>query len=70
DITEQPDFLKLADAYGMEGYRIVRIEDLKPTLKTALESPGTALIEVRVDENEIVYPMVPSGAALDEMILS
>ncbi len=69
DIAAQPDFLKLAEAYGVEGYRIERIEDLKSTLSTALASPGTALVEVVVDEEEIVYPMVPSGAALDEMLL-
>ena len=69
DIHDQPDFLKLAEAYGAEGYRITRIEDLKPTLSKVLASPATAIIEVLVDEDELVYPMVPSGAALDEMLL-
>ena len=69
DIHDQPDFLKLAEAYGAEGYRITRIEDLKPTLSKVLASPATSIIEVLVDEDELVYPMVPSGAALDEMLL-
>lgn len=66
---DQPDFVKLADAYGAEGYRISTKEELLPTLKKALASPNLALIDVRVAREENVYPMVPSGKALDEMLL-
>ena len=65
----QPDFVKLAEAYGAEGYRIVKEADLMPMLRTALASPNPAIIDVRVAKEENVYPMVPSGAALDEMLL-
>ncbi|MEG1609911.1 MAG: biosynthetic-type acetolactate synthase large subunit [Bilophila sp.] len=69
DISDQPDFVKLADAYGAEGYRITRSEDLESTLRTAFASPKTAIIDVHVEREEIVYPTVPSGASLDEMLL-
>ena len=69
DIADQPDFVKLAEAYGAEGYRVTRPADLESTLRTALASPKTAIIDVWVERDEIVYPTVPAGAALDEMVL-
>lgn len=69
NMEAQPDFVKLAEAYGAEGYRISTREELLPTLKTALASPRPAFIDVRVEREENVYPMVPAGAALDEMLL-
>ena len=65
----QPDFVKLAEAYGAEGYRIEKFADLKTELEKALATPEPALIDVRVEREENVYPMVPAGAALDEMLL-
>ncbi len=65
----QPDFIKLAEAYGAEGVRIVTEEDLMEQLPAALRSPRTTIIDVRVEPEENVYPMVPAGAALDEMLL-
>ena len=69
DISDQPDFVRLAEACGAEGYRIVRPDELEPTLRRAFSSPGTAVIDVHVAREEIVYPTVPAGAALDEMLL-
>ena len=65
----QPDFVKLADAYGAEGYRITAREDLEPTLRKALASPNPAIVDVVIEPEEDVYPMVPAGASLDEMLL-
>lgn len=65
----QPDFVKLAEAYGAEGYRILDVDALVPTLEKALASPNPALVDVKVAREENVYPMVPAGAALDEMLL-
>lgn len=65
----QPDFVKLADAYGAEGYRIVEQADVLPTLQKALASPNPVIVDVRVAREENVYPMVPAGKALDEMLL-
>ncbi len=65
----QPDFVKLAEAYGLEGYRITDPAELDDVLAAALATPNPALIDVHVAREENVYPMVPSGAALDEMLL-
>ncbi|MEZ0574960.1 biosynthetic-type acetolactate synthase large subunit [Halodesulfovibrio aestuarii] len=65
----QPDFVKLAEAYGAEGYRVTDPAKLKETLKTAFESPLPCIVDVRVEAEENVYPMVPAGASLEEMLL-
>lgn len=64
-----PDFVKLAEAYGAEGYRITRPQDLVPVLTAAFASPNPAMIDVLVDPEENVYPMVPPNASLNEMLL-
>ena len=69
ELDANPDFVKLAEAYGAEGYRVSKLEDLEPTLRTAFASPNTAIIDVIVERDENVYPTVPSGASLDEMLL-
>lgn len=69
NMEAQPDFVKLAEAYGAEGYRIEKPEDLRATLEKALASPNPAFIDVVVEREENVYPIVPAGAALDEMLL-
>lgn len=69
NMEAQPDFVKLAEAYGAEGYRISKPEELEDVLRKALTSPHPAFIDVMVEREENVYPMVPAGAALDEMLL-
>lgn len=64
-----PDFVKLAEAYGAAGFRITKQEDLQPILKEALETPKTVVVDVHVSKEENVYPMVPAGASLNEMLL-
>ncbi len=65
----QPDFMQLAKAYGVAGYRITQDADLESSLKKALKEPGATLIEVEVKRRENVSPIVPPGAALDEMLI-
>ncbi|MBO4793059.1 MAG: acetolactate synthase large subunit, partial [Deltaproteobacteria bacterium] len=69
DISCQPDFVRLAEAFGAEGYRISTEEDLRTILPKALASSAPALIDVRIEREGNVFPMVPGGAALDEMRL-
>ncbi len=69
NMEAQPDFVKLAEAYGAAGYRISKPEELEDVLRKALTSPNPAFIDVMVEREENVYPMVPAGAALDEMLL-
>lgn len=66
----QPDFVKLAEAYGIEGFLVTDEKDLKTTLKKAFASKKAAIIDIHVEREENVYPMVPSGSGLDEMLLS
>lgn len=70
DLTAQPDFVLLAQAYGAEGYVIRNETELAEILPKALASPHTSIIDVRVAREENVYPMVPAGAALEEMLLA
>ncbi len=65
----QPDFVLLAEAYGAEGYRVTEAAELEGVLKKAFASPKTVIVDVRVDKEENVYPMVPAGASLNEMLL-
>lgn len=68
-LDAQPDFVKLAEAYGAEGYRITEKKDVKSVLKKAFATDKPAIIDVRVTKEENVYPMVPAGASLTEMLL-
>jgi acetolactate synthase-1/2/3 large subunit len=65
---ENPDFVKLADAYGIPARRVEKREDVASALEFADNTPGTVLLEFVVEMEEAVYPMVPSGADLDDMI--
>lgn len=64
-----PDFVALAKAYGAEGFLIEKPEDLEPILQAAFDHPGPVIVDVRVEPEENVAPMVPAGAALSEMLL-
>jgi acetolactate synthase-1/2/3 large subunit len=64
-----PDFVKLADAYGIPARLVTRREDVIPAMEWAeTVTDGPVLIEFRVETHDIVYPMVPAGADLDKMI--
>ncbi len=64
----QPDFVKLAEAYGAEGYRVSRPEDLEEVLRFAFASPGPAVIDIRVKREANVYPMIPAGGTVHDMM--
>lgn len=68
-LHSNPDFVALARAYGAAGYLVEKPEDLEPTLKAAFAHPGPVVVDVRVEPEENVAPMVPAGAALSEMLL-
>jgi acetolactate synthase-1/2/3 large subunit len=65
-----PDAEKLAAAYGFKGRTISKPSELAPALREAVDEPGLYLLNVRVDPDENVYPMVPAGAAINEMVLA
>ncbi|WP_019586854.1 biosynthetic-type acetolactate synthase large subunit [Deinococcus apachensis] len=63
-----PDFLKLADAYGVPAYRADRAEELPEAIDAWLNDPKSSLLEIVVPNEHGVFPMVPAGASLSEMI--
>ncbi len=68
DISGIPDFVKVAKAYEVEGIRIEKMEEVEPAIKKALSIKGPVVMDFRIDREENVYPMVPAGAALNEML--
>jgi acetolactate synthase I/II/III large subunit len=69
EMTQHPDFVKLAEAYGALGLRAKRPSEVEPVLKEALASDKCVIIDIHIRPEGNVYPMVPAGAALNEMIL-
>jgi acetolactate synthase-1/2/3 large subunit len=68
-LSTSPDFVKLAEAYGAVGLRATKPGEVVPTIKKALASKKPVLMDFVVDPEEGVYPMVPAGASIDNMIL-
>ena len=70
DLVGNPDFVKLAAAYGIKGFHISRPADVSRVLQQALDyNEGPCLIEAECIKHENVFPMIPAGAALEGMIL-
>ena len=70
DLTGNPDFVKLAEAYGAKGYRIKRNADVTRILTEAINySDGPCVIDAEVEKEDNVFPMIPSGARYEEMVL-
>ncbi len=65
-----PDFVLLAQAYGATGLRAQRPSEVEPVLRQGLETPGPVIMDFRVEREECVYPMVPAGAPITEMLLA
>jgi acetolactate synthase-1/2/3 large subunit len=63
-----PDFVKVAEAYGLPGLRVTRKEEVVPAIEQAMEYQGPFLIDFVVEPEENVYPMVPPGASLAEVM--
>lgn len=69
DLTCSPDFVKLAEAYGIRGMRATTSAEARSVWKEALEFNGPVVIDFRVAAGENVYPMVAAGCTLDQMML-
>ena len=65
---KNPDFVKLAEAYGAKGMRITKKEDVKAALKEALATDNVVMMDFVVEPHENVFPMVPAGEALNRML--
>jgi len=68
DIECQPDFVKLAEAYGAHGIRVERPEEVRAAIEKALEIPGPVLLDFRVDREANVWPMVAPGEPLNKIM--
>ncbi|MBS1890857.1 MAG: biosynthetic-type acetolactate synthase large subunit [Actinobacteria bacterium] len=62
-----PDWVKLAEAFGATGLRVEDPADLEETMRAAIEADGPALVDIRVTQEENVYPMIAPGTAAREM---
>lgn len=69
DLAGSPDFVKLAEAYGVKGYRATNKDEARSVWEEALAHPGPALVEFVVRKEENVYPMVTQGSTIDQMIM-
>lgn len=67
-LDQNPDFVKIAEAYGAKGFRITEVSQLRSTLEKAFATPGPVVVDCHVEREENVLPMVPAGGAIHQMI--
>jgi acetolactate synthase-1/2/3 large subunit len=67
---KNPNFLKIAEGYGIKGHKVTAREELQEGLNTLVNNRESYLLEVIVEQEENVFPMVPTGASVSEIILS
>ena len=66
--THNPDFVKLAEAYGIPGMRVTDKVQIESAIQWAMEEPGPVIIDFMVEPEENVFPMIPAGESLAEML--
>jgi acetolactate synthase-1/2/3 large subunit len=69
EMSSAPDFVKLAEAFGAVGLRASKPEEVEVVLRRAFDTPRPVIMDFVVEKEECVYPMVPSGAPITEMLL-
>lgn len=69
DLAGSPDFVKLAEAYGVKGLRATNKEEARRIWQEALDTPGPVVVEFVVNKGENVYPMVTQGSTIDQMLM-
>ena len=67
--SSSPDYVKLAESFGLPGFRCETVDEVDAAITAALECGGPCVIDARVDHEEKVYPMVPAGGSNDDIIL-
>jgi acetolactate synthase-1/2/3 large subunit len=65
-----PDFVKLAESFGAVGLRASKPDELDDIIKEMIETPKAVIVDVEVDPDENVYPMIPAGAAHNQITMS
>ncbi|MDX1935315.1 MAG: biosynthetic-type acetolactate synthase large subunit [Capsulimonadales bacterium] len=69
NLERAPDFVKLAEAYGVTGLRCSDVSDIEATIRKAIETPGPVLIDFRVAKETNVFPMIPAGQTIHDMVI-
>ena len=70
DMVGNPDFVKLAEAYGVKGFRIKRSADVRRIVAAAMAyNDGPCVIEAEVAKEDNVFPMIPAGGSMADMLL-
>lgn len=67
-LDRKTDFVKLADAFGLKGYRISNREELSGVVAKAMNEDGPVLVDCLIDKDELVLPMLPPGGSFDDII--
>jgi acetolactate synthase-1/2/3 large subunit len=63
-----PDFVKVAEAYGGVGIRVMKKEEVRPAIEKAISTDNVVFIDIHIEPEENVFPMVPAGESIDKMI--
>ena len=66
-LQDQADFVKVAEALGVKGIRVTKKEEMGPAIREVIEGGKPALIDVWIDCDEKVFPMVPAGAPIEDV---
>ena len=70
DLEGNPDFVKIGEAYGIKGFYVKRLDELQSTIKSALEyNEGPVIVHAEVVRQDNVFPMIPAGGTVDDMLL-
>ena len=67
-LNRATDFVKLAEAFGVTGFRIEKPEELQEVLEKALATDGPVIIDYKIDSDDMVFPMVAPGAPINKII--
>ena len=68
-LDRKTDFVRLAEAFGIKGFRCTEMSDFEKTMKDAVAADGPVLIECFIDKDEMVLPMLPPGGSMDDIIV-
>ena len=68
EFSANPDFVKIAEAYGIRGIRVTKQEEVVDAVQQAMETAGPVIVDFMVKQDEIVFPFIPSGQSVKEML--
>ena len=66
--TANPDFVKLAQAYHLDGLQVTRISELDEAIRTSMKNEGTMLLDVAIEAEENIFPILPPGGSLQDIM--